>query len=65
MQKGRIDLKTSVAGLFESFNLQAVLHLLADPREFIGAGESEFLRGAVWIAPVLDSEIRNPHSAIA
>jgi len=65
LQKGRIDLKTSVAGLFESFNLQAVLHLLADPREFIGAGESEFLRGAVWIAPVLDSEIRNPHSAIA
>ncbi|MEI6338932.1 MAG: anti-sigma factor antagonist, partial [Verrucomicrobiota bacterium] len=65
LQKGRIDLQPSVAGLFEGFNLQAVLHLLSDPREFIGAGESEFLRGALWIAPVLDSAIRTPHSAIA
>jgi len=65
LQKGRIDLQPSVAGLFEGFNLQAVLHLLSDPREFIGAGESEFLRGALWIAPVLDSAIPIPHSAIA
>jgi anti-anti-sigma factor len=52
LQKGRIDLAESVAGLFDSHALQAVLHLLCDPREIHGAGESEFLRGALWIAPV-------------
>ncbi len=53
LRKGRISLKSSVAGLFEGQSLQAVMHLLADPREFNGAGESEFFRGAVWIAPLI------------
>lgn len=52
LRKGRIELKPSVADLFEGHGLQAVLHLLADPREFNGAGESEFFRGALWTAPV-------------
>jgi len=47
-----IDLKTSVRGLFEGGGLQGVLHLLKDDREFAGAGESEFLRGACWVAPI-------------
>lgn len=51
LQKGAIDLAASVAEVFEAHNLQAVLHLLTDSREFSGAGESEFLRGALWIAP--------------
>jgi anti-anti-sigma factor len=52
LQKGRIELRDSVAALFDTHSLQAVLHLLCDPREINGTGESEFLRGALWIAPV-------------
>jgi anti-anti-sigma factor len=52
LRKGRIELKTAVHELFDQSSLQAVLHLLADPREFNGAGDSEFYRGALWIAPV-------------
>ncbi len=63
LQKGRIEMKPTVSGLFDTHSLQAVLHLLADPREFNGAGESEFLRGALWIAPIT-SAIPNPQSPI-
>jgi anti-anti-sigma factor len=52
LRKGRIELKPSVDELFDGQALQAVLHLLADPREFSGAGESEFFRGALWLAPL-------------
>jgi anti-anti-sigma factor len=55
LRKGRIEVKTSINELFEGHALQAVLHLLADPRIFNGAGESEFFRGALWIAPVQTS----------
>jgi anti-anti-sigma factor len=51
LRKGRIEMKASVAELFEGQPPQAILHLLADSRGFNGAGESEFLRGALWIAP--------------
>jgi len=53
LPKGHIEMSSTVANLFESSGLQAVLHLLTDLREFNGAGESEFLRGALWIAPVI------------
>lgn len=56
LQKGRIELESSVAGLFDTHSLQAVLHLLYDAREINGAGESEFLRGALWIAPITSFE---------
>jgi anti-anti-sigma factor len=52
LRKGRIELKPAVIELFDGHSLQAVLHLLSDPRGFNGAGESEFFRGAVWIAPI-------------
>jgi anti-anti-sigma factor len=52
LQKGRIGLTESIAGLFDTHSLQAVLHLLCDPREINGTGESEFFRGALWIAPI-------------
>ena len=52
LRKGRIELKSSVSELFDGQSLQAVLHLLSDPRGINGAGESEFFRGAVWIAPI-------------
>ncbi|HRJ72627.1 MAG TPA: STAS domain-containing protein [Terrimicrobiaceae bacterium] len=52
LQKGRIALQPSVAALFETGSVGSVLHLLPDTREAIGSGESEFLRGAIWISPV-------------
>jgi anti-anti-sigma factor len=63
LQKGRIELRESVAGLFDTHSLQSVLHLLCDPREINGSGESEFFRGALWIAPI-NSEIENRKSKI-
>lgn len=63
LQKGSIEMKPTVTGLFDTHSLQAVLHLLADTREFNGVGESEFLRGALWIAPI-PSSIQNPKSEI-
>lgn len=53
LRKGPMELQPSVTELFEGQSLQAVLHLLSDPRGFNGAGESEFFRGAVWIAPLI------------
>jgi hypothetical protein len=54
LQKGAIDLAPTVSGLFEGESLQSVLHLLADDRELVGIGESEFTRGACWIAPIAE-----------
>jgi anti-anti-sigma factor len=49
---GEIDLKGTVAALFEAQHFQGMLHLLADYREPAGLGESEFVRGACWAAPL-------------
>lgn len=53
LRKGLIDLQPAVTSLFDGQALQSVLHLICDPRGFNGAGESEFYRGAVWIAPII------------
>jgi hypothetical protein len=62
LRKGRVEMKTSVAELFEGQPPQAILHLLADSRGFNGAGESEFLRGALWMAPVITIANGSPTS---
>jgi anti-anti-sigma factor len=56
LKKGSIDLKTTVTTLFETETLQGVLHLLNDDRQAAGQQQSEFVRGACWIAAA--SEIR-------
>jgi hypothetical protein len=56
LQKGSIDLKTTVTTLFETETLQGVLHLLTDDRVAAGQQQSEFVRGACWIGAV--SEVR-------
>jgi hypothetical protein len=53
---GEIELKETVAALFEAQHFQGVLHLLADYRESAGLGESEFVRGACWAAPLATVE---------
>jgi anti-anti-sigma factor len=52
LPKGPIALPDTVATLFETQRLQGLLHLLGDYREQTGLGESEFLRGACWFAPI-------------
>jgi anti-anti-sigma factor len=52
LPRGRIDLRETVAGLYETERLQTVLHLLRDGRPITGAGESAFSRGACWIGPL-------------
>jgi anti-anti-sigma factor len=51
-ERGRLDLRRTVASLFEAESLEGVLHLLSDDREISGVGESEFVRGACWIGPL-------------
>jgi hypothetical protein len=38
--------------LFESERVLGMLHLLYDDRAAGGVGESEFARGACWVAPI-------------
>jgi len=52
LKKGRIEMSSTVRTLFEGGGLCGVLHLLADDRDIAGGGESEFIRGAIWIAPI-------------
>jgi anti-anti-sigma factor len=54
LQKGSIDLKTTVTTLFETETLQGVLHLLTDDRLAAGPQQSEFVRGACWISALAD-----------
>jgi anti-anti-sigma factor len=49
--KGKIALKESVRALFEGQSLEGILHLLTDDR-WGTSRESEFVRGACWIAPI-------------
>jgi anti-anti-sigma factor len=55
VQRGIIDLKASIKALFEGQALEGILHLLTDDRAISGAGESAFIRGACWIAPISSS----------
>jgi anti-anti-sigma factor len=52
LKHGRIDLRDTVANLFETEHLLGVLHLLNDTREVVGIGQSEFIRGACWTGPI-------------
>ena len=52
IRKGKVDLGEPIGRLFESESVLGVLHLLNDWREASGAGESRFLRGGCWFAPL-------------
>ncbi len=54
LKQGRLDLSSTVHSLFNTQTLHGVLHLVADQRGGAGGGESEFMRGACWVAPILD-----------
>jgi len=55
LQHGVLDLEKTVRELFESQSLRGLLHLVNDERPIVGAGESEFTRGACWCAPITSS----------
>ncbi len=55
LQKGVIELKKTVKSLFETQTLQGLLHLLSDDRAIAGAGQSRFVRGACWLAPLAET----------
>ena len=52
VEKGQIDLRAAVRALFGEQALEGILHLLSDERAILGAGQSEFVRGACWLAPI-------------
>jgi anti-anti-sigma factor len=55
LQKGAIELHRTVKSLFESATLLGLLHLLSDDRAIAGAGQSRFVRGACWLAPLAET----------
>jgi anti-anti-sigma factor len=63
-KKRRLDLEDVVGTLFDESQPQALLHLLHDERPIVGAGDSEFLRGACWVGP-LESVQEAAHDAAA
>jgi anti-anti-sigma factor len=54
LARGTIDLVPTVSTLFQAETLQGILHLLPDDRAVVGAGESEFVRGACWLGPITE-----------
>ncbi len=55
VQRGIVQLGEAVKHVFESQSLLSVLHLLNDTRSGAGIGQSEFVRGACWIAAVSET----------
>jgi len=52
LKKRRLNLQETIFSLFESEDLQAMLHLLHDDRPISGSGESEVVSGACWVGPI-------------
>jgi len=52
LKKQLLELGDVVMELFDSAAIRDVMHLLRDDRPIMGAGESEFLEGACWMAPI-------------
>jgi len=54
VQRGELVLDKAIGSLLATDTLQALLHLLADDRQFEGVGQSEFMRGACWLGPITE-----------
>jgi anti-anti-sigma factor len=52
LPRGPLELKTTVASLFEAEAPRGLLHLIRDDRPASGLGESELWRGALWAASI-------------
>jgi len=51
LKRGAVDLSATVADLAASEPV-AVMHLLGDPQPVLGSGQSDFVRGCCWFAPL-------------
>lgn len=51
LRRGPLDFADTIDTLAASAPL-AVVHLVADPQPVLGSGESEFVRGGCWFAPL-------------
>jgi anti-anti-sigma factor len=51
LKRGAVDLAATVTDLAASEPL-AVMHLLGDPQPVLGNGQSDFVRGCCWFAPL-------------
>lgn len=52
LKKTEINLDETIEYLFETTELKDILHLTNDTREITGLGESRFVQGFCWIAPI-------------
>lgn len=61
LPKGMLNLPEMLSGVFESGRVQGLYHLLWDGRPISGVGESEFVRGAIWMGPAtFSSQVSTP-----
>ena len=54
VQRGELVLDKAIRSLLAADSAQTLLHLLADDRPFEGVGQSEFMRGACWMGPIVE-----------
>lgn len=52
LQQGVLELESAVQAVFEDNEPVGLLHLIEDDRPAIGLGQSAFVRGACWCAPL-------------
>jgi anti-anti-sigma factor len=52
LQQGILELEPSVRAVFEDNEPIGLLHLIEDDRSVVGLGQSAFIRGACWCAPL-------------
>jgi anti-anti-sigma factor len=57
LRRNDIDLKATVATLFEAETIQGLLHLLSDDRDIVGIGQSEFIRGTCWVGTISEISV--------
>jgi anti-anti-sigma factor len=57
LKKTDIDLDETIDFLFNNSELTDILHLIHDTRDITGLGESQFLQGFCWIAPIESTHI--------
>ena len=52
LKKAGLDLHETLHTLFEAGTLSNLFHLVNDARDIVGLGESQFVQGFCWVAPL-------------
>ena len=52
LKKSGLDLHETIHTLFEAGALSNLFHLVNDTRDIVGLGESQFVQGFCWVAPL-------------